>query len=259
MKAQLYDSKGAKKSQLDLPRLFTTKIREDIVAKYFETDKFQQPNSLDPEGGKKHSASGKISHRRHKWGSHYGKGISRVPRKTMWRRGSQFFWIGAEISGSRGGRVSHPPKGIGKEKKINKKEIILAMNSAVAATANKDFVVERYATLEKIGAVPAVIESLPNKTKDLIEALKKIFGSSFNLVLKKKKVRAGKGKLRNRKYKSNAGLLLVVGNEEEAKFNGMDIISTGDLTIADLVPLGRLTLYTKKAIEDLKDKKEKSE
>jgi len=256
MKAQLFDSKGGKKTQIELPELFTTKIREDMVLKYFEADKFKQPNSLDPEAGKKHSASGKIRHRRHRWGSHYGRGIARLPRKTLWRRGTQFYWIGAEVSGTRGGRVAHPPKGIGKEKKINKKEIKLAMNSAMAATASKDFVVSRYVSLDKIDAVPAIIESLPEKTKALIESLRKIFGNAFDLVLKKKTVRAGIGKRRNRKYKSNAGLLLVVGKDEKAKFSGIDVRSTDNVTIADFVPLGRLTLYTKKALEELEGKKE---
>lgn len=256
MKAQLYSKEGSKKAQVELPKLFETPIREDIVQKFFEIDKFIQPHSTDPEAGKKHSASGKISHRRHRWGGHYGRGIARLPRKTMWRRGTQFYWIGAEVSGTRGGRVAHPPKGIGKEKKINKKEIKLAVNSAFASTASPDFVVKRYSTLEKIDSVPFVIDSLPSKTKDFVSVLKKIFGSSFSLVLKKKAVRAGKGTRRGRKYKSNAGLLLIVGKNEKAKFSGIEIRSVEEVTIADLYPLGRLTLYTKKALEELEGKKE---
>jgi len=254
MKTTLFDSKGSKKSDIELPALFSTKVRSDIISKYYRTDKFAQPYSTDPEAGKKHSASGTISHKRHDWKGHYGRGIARLPRKTMWRRGTQFFWIGAEVSGTRGGRRAHPPKGIGVEKKINKKEIVIAMNSAFAATASKDHITERYATLEKIDIAPAVIDSLPEKTKDLIATLKKIYGDAISLILKSKTVRAGKGKARGRKYKSNAGLLLITGKDEKAKFSGLDIKSTDDVRISDLYPLGRLTLYTKTAVEELSPK-----
>ena len=255
MKTTLYTKTGNKKSEIALPKIFSTPIREDIVQKFFELDKFIQPYSSDPKAGKKHSASGTISHKRHDWKGHYGRGISRLPRKTMWRRGTQFFWIGAEVSMARGGRKAHPPKGIGKEKKINKKEIKLAMNSAIASTADKNKIVKRYSTLENINNSPAVIESLPEKTKQLIESLKKIYTNNFNLILKKKSVRAGKGKSRGRKYKSNAGLLIITGKDEKAKFSGVDIRTTQTLTIKDLYPLGRITLFTQKAIEELNNSK----
>ena len=189
MKTTLYTKTGTKKSEITLPSLFETKVRKDITSKYFELDKFVQPYSSDPKAGKKHSASGTISHKRHDWKGHYGRGIARMPRKTMWRRGTQFFWIGAEVSMARGGRKAHPPKGIGKEKKINKKEIKMAMNSALAATADKNTIKERYSTLDKIEIAPAVVEALPEKTKDLVALLKKIYGEAFKLVLKKKTVR----------------------------------------------------------------------
>ena len=251
MKTTLYTKAGKKKSDLALPKVFETKIRPDIAIKYFEIDKIAQPYSSDPEGGKKNSASGTISHKRHDWKGHYGRGISRVPRKTMWRRGTQFYWIGAEISSTRGGRRAHPPKGIGKERKLNKKEIKLAMNSAIAATADKDLITKRYSSLEKIEIAPAVIESIPNKTKDLISALKNIYGEAIKVLLKKKKVRSGKGKRRGRKYKTNAGLLIVTGKDENVKFSGVDTTSIDNVTIGDLYPLGRITLFTQKAIEEL--------
>jgi len=258
MKATLYDIKGKKKSEIALPKIFDVKVREDIVTRYNEVDKFMQPYSSDNMGGKKHSASGTISHKRHDWKGHYGKGISRVPRKTMWRRGTQFFWIGAEVSGTRGGRRAHPPKGIGKEKKMNKKEIKLAMGSAFASTAKKNYIEKRYDSLDKLDIkVPVVLESkFENvKTKNLLEALKSIYGEAYSLVLKKKKVRAGKGKLRGRKYKSNAGLLFVKGETEKIKLRGVDIISVGNVSISDLYPLGRLTVYTEKALEELEGRK----
>lgn len=253
MKAILYSSSGEKKSEIELPSIFLVKIRDDIVAKYLESEKLllRQKYSTYEEAGKRHSASGTISHRRHEWKGHYGKGIARLPRKTMYRRGTQFFWIGAEVSQTRGGRVAHPPQGIYRYRKINKKEKELALHSAIASTANKDYLLKRYSTLKDVKVVAPVIESLPNKTKDLLKSLKNIFGNSLELILRNKKVRAGKGKKRGRKYKSNAGLLIIKGKDEKAVFSGLDVKSFDSLNIRDLYPLGRLTLYTSKAMEEL--------
>ncbi len=255
MKAVLFDAKGEKKSEIQLPEIFASPVREDIVAKVFESEKEMQPYSPYKEAGKRHSASGRQRHIRHKWRTAYGRGISRVPKKTMWRRGTQFYWIGAEVSSARGGRRAHPPKGFVIPKKINRKERVLALNSALAATADKDYVAKRYATISEIKSTPFVIEALPAKTKEIFAALKKIYGELFNLALKRKSVRAGRGKTRGRKYKSTAGLLLIVGKDEDAKISGIDVKKSNRLKVKDLYPLGRLTLFTKKALEELGAKK----
>ncbi len=262
MKTAIYDVKGQKKGESELPDIFATGIREDIALKCFEALKQPQPYSNYPEAGKRHSASGKISHKRHDWKGHYGKGISRIPRKAIWRRGDQFFWIGAEISSTRGGRRSHPPRAFKREKKINKKEFRRAMNSVIAATADKSYILKRYSSMDKKEldkiSTPIVIESNLNdiKTKEFIALLKNIFSSLFKHVLKSKEIRAGKGKSRNRKYKSNAGLLLVTAKEEnkKIKFKGIDIKPFSEVTISDLYPLGRLAIYTEKALEELSEK-----
>ena len=255
MKAIIYNSKAEKKGEITLPEMFDTKVREDIVLKLHEAEKFslKQPYAPYAEAGKRHSASGTISHKRHDWKGHYGKGISRIPRKTMSRRGTQFFWIGAEIASARGGRRAHPPRIIRTERKINKKEEQIAMHSAIAATAHEKYLLSRYSSLQKLNLkFPVVIESLPLKTKDLLNILKNILGDLFNLALKIKNVRAGKGKLRGRKYKSNAGLLLITSKNEKIKMKGIDIKKASELHISDLYPLGRLTIFTEKSLEELK-------
>ena len=178
--------------------------------------------------------------------------MSRAPRKTMWRRGTQFYWVGANAPGTRGGRRAHPPKAVIPDKKINKKEKILALRSAISATANSELVMSRYATLSKKIAVPAVIESLPHKTKELILMIKSIFGDISNLAMKKKKTRAGVGKNRGRPYVSSAGVLIVTGKDEKLSLKGFDILPANTLSILDLYPLGRLSIYTKQALEELK-------
>lgn len=255
MKAEIFDLSGKKKGEIELPSVFNTTVRYDLVKKSVESTKFKnmQPYSVYDEAGKRHSAAGTISHKRHEWKGHYGKGISRAPRKTMWRRGTQFYWVGAESSSSRGGRTAHPPQGNAKVRKINKKESRAALNSGFAATAQRSLVLSRYASLKELKSSPFVIESLPAKTKDMFASLKNIFGESFSLVLKKKEVRSGKGKSRGRKYKSNAGLLLVVSKKEKQKFKGIEVKNLSEINILDLFPLGRLTLYTKESLEEMKN------
>ena len=97
MKTHIFDINGKKEKEITLPSVFSNAVREDIVAKVVEARKTRQPYAPSPVGGKQHSASGKIQHVRHVWKTMQGKGISRVPRKIMSRRGSQFNWVGAEI------------------------------------------------------------------------------------------------------------------------------------------------------------------
>lgn len=263
MKANVLSINGKKLRTIDLPNCFSQKIREDIISKILEVKKNKQPYAPSLVAGKQHSASGKLRHRRHVWKSQYGRGISRIPRKIMTRRGSQFNWVGAEISSTVGGRRAHPPRILSmiNTKKINKKEMKIALTFAISATANEKEVSKRYANLKgkKIDNLPLIVESklVSLKTKQLILNLKKILGEQlFKLALKKKTIRSGKGKLRGRKYKTNAGLLFVVGKDEKVKTNVFDVTNTEKINISDLAKggVGRLTLYTEKAIKDLGEK-----
>lgn len=260
MKAAIYDINGNKKKEIELPSVFETKIREDIVHKIYEAEKFSKMHQYTnyKEAGKRHSASGTISHKRHDWKGHYGHGMSRIPRKVMWRRGTQFFWIGAEVSSTRGGRRAHPPK-FNIERKINKKEKLIAINSAIAATANSNYISRRYSSLEKLNIhPPLIIESHDKlKTKDFIKLLEKLLGEKSILAFKKKTIRAGKGKLRGRRYKSNAGLLLVTSKNEKIKMSGIDIRNTANIGVRDLYPLGRLTFFTEKSLNELSKENKK--
>lgn len=252
MKTTLYDQSGKKVKEMDLPAVFNQAIREDIVAKSAESLKMLErtPYGPNPEAGKRHSASGTISHKRHEWKGHYGKGIARLPRKTMWRRGTQFYWVGAEVTNTRGGRASSPPKAVFAFRKINKKEQDLALRIAISSSFNADQVKKHYSSLTH-SAVSAVVESLPAKSKLFFAQLKAIFGNAFPLLLQQKEVRAGKGKRRGRQYKSSAGLLLVIGNKEKHSFAGVEVVQAKELNILNLYPLGRLTLFTQEAMKEL--------
>jgi len=260
MKAKILSIEGKKMKEIELPRIFSYPVREDVVSKILEIKKTKQPYAPSPVAGKQHSAAGKIVHRRHVWKSGYGRGTSRIPRKIFTRRGSQFNWVGAEVASTRGGRRAHPPKiaSMINISKINKKEMKIALASAISATANKKIVSSKYEKLTEkdIENLPLIVESkiVLLKTKDLVSSLKKILGKKlFEKISGKRKVRSGKGKLRGRKYKSGAGFLIITGGEEKLKTTLVETKKVNNLSISDLAKggVGRLVIYTEKAVKEL--------
>ncbi|HLC54832.1 MAG TPA: 50S ribosomal protein L4 [Candidatus Nanoarchaeia archaeon] len=253
MKVALYDLQGMKKGDVELPAVFASEVREDLVLKCVEAERFGQPYGTDPRAGRRHVASGIISHKRHDWKGQYGKGISRVPRKILWRRGTQFNWVGAESSGTRGGRRPHAPKAITvRDKKINDKEYQKALASALAATTHKKYIEARYERMNEMPIALPLVISLPMhvKAKQMMSLFEKFKLSG--LAVKEKQVRAGKGKSRARKYKSNAGALVVIGAKEKLSVTGMDVRNVKELSISDFYPLGRIAVFSEHALEELK-------
>ena len=258
----VYSIEGKELKKIEVPTFFLEKVREDIVNKVLEAKKSKQPYAPSPVAGKQQSASGVIRHKRHSWKSSRGRGKNRVPRKIMWRRGTQFNWVGAEVASTRGGRRAHPPKVIGmiNTKKINKKEEKIAFLSALSATADSKLIKKKYETLSevKIKDLPLVVDNKVSelKTKVRNESFKKILGELYSASEKKKQIRAGKGKLRGRKHKTSAGMLFVVGNNEKKSIAGFDTKRVEELGVTDLAKggVGRIVIYTENAIKDLEQK-----
>ncbi len=259
MKSTTYTNKGTKGKEINLPKHFSEEIRPDLIKRAvlaIQSNK-RQPYGSDPRAGFEYSA--KISRRRRDYRGGFGKGISRVPRKVMVRRGSQFIWVGAVVSGSVGGRRPHPPKAIKKwSQKINKTERRKAIRSAIAATIDKELVNKRG---HKTDNVQFVIEKLEDikKTKDVLSLLKKLGLEKELERTNKKRIRAGKGKTRGRKYKTSKGPLIVIEKNSpiiKAASNilGVEICTVDSLNTELLAPgtePGRLTIWSKAAIEKL--------
>jgi large subunit ribosomal protein L4e len=264
MKSFLLSVDGKNLQEIELPNFFNTEIREDIISKVFQASLKKQPYSPNIVAGMQHSASGKLRHARRKWKTTYGYGISRVPRKLHTRRGSRFFWVAATIASARGGRRAHPPKVVAmlKKKKINKKEKIKALLSAIAATASFDTIKKKYSRLAGIKrndlqiTFPLVFESkvVTLSTKQFRNLIKGILGNIAEIAEKEKKQRAGKGKLRGRRYKKNRGMLIVTASDEKLKCKYFDSTDVKTLNLEKLAPggvPGRLVAYTEKAIVEL--------
>jgi len=255
VKAKLFDTNGKEKGSIELPKLISGNIRKDILAKVFEAQKREQPYGAMDFAGRNYSAAGILRRKRHAWKVTYGKGISRAPRKIMSRHGQSFQWVGASANYSRGGGVAHPHRAEENQfKKVNKKELMIARDSALSGTFDTKCLEKKYSINVKYSAIVADSKILEMKTKKFIELLKNIFGEASDKLLRQKRVRAGSGKSRGRKYKSNAGLLFVISSEEKMNRCGIKVVSAKELTIADLAPNGepgRFVMYTEKALKEI--------
>lgn len=258
MKIQILNKQGQKVKEKN-SILFEEPIRKDIIAKVVEAEKIWHPYSPKFRAGMDRSASGKVSHRRHVWQSDRGRGLSRIPKKAFWRRGTQFSWEGAIVPSTRGGRRAHPPKGHFNLKKINKKELRKALLSALSYVSSVNEVKRKYDSLKdrKIDVeLPLIVDKsvLNLKIKEFAEVLKKILGDFYSVAAQKKSIRAGVGKRRGRKYKRSAGLLFVIGKNEDVKIKGVEIVKVPFLIVSDLASNGaRLCLFSEKAVEELEE------
>ncbi|MFZ3314520.1 MAG: 50S ribosomal protein L4, partial [Methanothrix sp.] len=164
-----------------------------------------------------------------------------------------------------GGRRSHAPQpNAVYSEKVNKKERKKAIRSAIAATASSGLVEARGHKFSRELPVVAKndIEAL-SKTSDIIKFL--MAAGLWDDVLRAKAgrhIRAGKGKLRGRKYKGRKSLLIVAGNDAglgKAARNlpGVDFVTVDMLNAELLAPgtrAGRLTIWTESSLEKLAGK-----
>jgi large subunit ribosomal protein L4e len=248
IKVNIYSMDGTVKEKVDLPKIFETKYRPDIIKKSFEVI---HSNQRHPYG------SNRLAGTRHAVASvGKGRGMSRVPRLTQ----GQAAALAPNVVG---GRRAHPPK-VEREwkEKMNKKENQLARNSALAATADKNVVIKRGHHFDEKITLPIIIDDdfeKLKKTKEVIEVFQKI--GIYSDILRSangKHVRAGKGKMRGRRYRVPKSLLIVSSkNMVERSSNnlsGIDVTKPNQLNIQHLAPggiAGRLTIFTKSALKQL--------
>ena len=259
MKLNIVDGVNAKKGNVDLPAQFNEGVRADLVVRgvLAEQSQLRQRYGASSDAGKRHSS--KLSKRRREYRGCYGFGISRVNRKIHTRRGTRFFWVGTFSPQTRGGRRAHAPKASKVlVQKINAKEWMKAVRSAMSANMDAGLVAERG---HKVPTnYPFILDNsfeTMAKTKDVVVALEKL-GFADELVRgAKKTIRAGKGTMRSRPYKRRKSLLVVVSNDcalskSARNVPGVDIVNVEELNCNLLAPgthVGRATLWTQAAVD----------
>ena len=255
MKITTYTTTGTKEGEIELPLIFSTPFRRELIHKAWTnitSHKFQ-PQGRHPSAGQDVVADSNDPPT--------GQGVSRVARAKGGGGGRQ--GQGAEVASTRGGRQAHPPI-VAKViyKKLNKKENKLALCSAIAATASKELVELRGHKIQGIETFPIIvsddIESI-SKANDILKILDSLKLTQDLTRLETRKSRSGQSRLRGRSKKVGKSILFVTKDASNlskaiGSLPGVEVRKVTDLSILDLAPGAhpiRLTVYSKSAIEEI--------
>jgi large subunit ribosomal protein L4e len=237
-----------------LPAVFQAPVRPDVVT-FVHTNiakNARQPYAVSIKAGHQTSATS--------WGT--GRAVARIPRVS----GGGTHRAGQAAFGNmcRGGRMFAPTKTWRKwHVKLNLNQKRYATASALAATAIPSLVLARGHRIEQINEVPLVvadsIESI-TKAKEATALLKALnaYGDVAKVV-DSKRLRAGKGKLRNRRYRQRRGPLVVVNSDNGVgkafrNLPGVEVANVNALNLLQLAPgghMGRFVIWSKSAFEQL--------
>ncbi len=251
---RVYSVEGEAMKSVELPPVFRSDVRLDLIRRAvtaFQANR-RQPYGPRHQAGLRHSV---------RW-SGKGHGVSRVPRI----RGSM---TGAQAPGTVGGRRAHPPR-VDKvwDKKVNIQERRLARNAALAALRDSVLVAARGHRFNEDLSLPVVIEdeieSLEPETGATREGLAILeqLGLDSDVLRAKegRHIRAGRGKMRDRRYRQPRSLLIVVKSPEKVRrlfgnMPGVEVTSPAGLNAEILAPggdPGRLAIFSEGALEVLR-------
>jgi len=253
---RVYSSDSSKEvvSQVALPGVLVAPIRPDVVqAVHSAMNKNKrQAYSVNVDAGKLHSAES--------WGT--GRAVSRIPRVSG--GGTHRAGQGAFGNMCRKGRMFAPTKIWRKwHQQINLNQKRFALTSALAASALPALVMARGHRIETLNEVPFVVSNNLESTIKTANAVKflKEFGAYADVekVKDSKKVRRGKGKLRNRRYTQRRGPLVVYKNDNGIvkafrNIPGVELANVDRLNLLQLAPgghLGRFVIWTEAAFQAL--------
>ncbi len=267
MKTNVYNLEGKVVKEIEIPNFFEESYRPDLIKKAVisSQSKDYQPKGVSPYSNRLNTAYYNGSR---KYGSPMNKSINTGHARLPRLKNRRVLMAGrvAGVSHAVGGPSAHPPK-IAKIliKKINSKERTKAILSAIGATANPALVITRGSKIPEGIKLPIIIEkNIENleKTKDVYSFLEKI-GLSENIEKAKeaKTERAGKGKMRGRRYKKRKSILFILGDSKNYKaftnLEGVDVTSAKFVSVKELAPgthAGRLTIFSEDAINKLQER-----
>jgi len=248
VKVPVLDAENTPVGEVDLPVVFQTPYRPDVIARAVIAQQSHgfQPQGRDPMAGKRTTAES----------MGVGLGIARVPRLKEGRRAA----FGVSIVG---GHQAFPPRAEKRiRKEINKKERRLAIRSGIAATAVRDVVAGRGHIIDSVSQLPLVIDddiqSL-RRTREVRDLFVNLGVWPDVERVKRRKIRAGRGKTRGRRRRVGKGPLIVVAEDlgigkASANLPGVDVVKVSDLNADLLAPgahPGRLVIWTRSAFTSL--------
>lgn len=149
-------------------------------------------------------------------------------------------------------------------RKVNVNQRRYAIVSALAASAVPSLVLARGHRIEKVAEVPLVVSSDAfkdlKKTSAAVKLLKSVNAiHDVEKVKYSKKIRRGKGKMRNRRHTQKRGPLVIYNKKSSLiqafrNIPGVELASVNRLNLLQLAPgghLGRFVIWTQDAFEKL--------
>ncbi|MCX8208860.1 MAG: 50S ribosomal protein L4 [Sulfolobales archaeon] len=250
-KVPLYSLDGKQVGEIPLPPVFSIPIRKDVIRRAFLSALTArlQPKGRDELAGKRRVGES--------WGINYS--VARVPRLDNGRA-----VLAPHV---RGGRLAFPPTTERRvHERVNKKEKALALASALAATARVELVKQRGHRFFAKDLPVVVVDDLEalSETSTLKKVLQTL-GVWDDVVRAQEgtRVRAGRGKMRGRRYKKPKSLLVVVSSgkcplvKAARALPGVEAVSVDLLSVLHLAPgghPGRLMVITASALGRIGEK-----
>eukprot|EP00928_Gymnodinium_smaydae_P049880 TRINITY_DN334_c0_g1_i4.p1 TRINITY_DN334_c0_g1~~TRINITY_DN334_c0_g1_i4.p1 ORF type:complete len:400 (-),score=129.88 TRINITY_DN334_c0_g1_i4:116-1315(-) len=251
-----HDEPSAKSGTTPMPAVLMSALRPDLV-RYVHTNMSKnkrQAQAVTAKAGYDTAAES--------WGT--GRAVARVPRAPGGgtHRASQ----GAFGNMCRGGGMFNPTKTWRRwHRRVNVTQKRHAVVSALAASSLPPLVMARGHRIGEVSELPMVVSNGAEglqKTKEAVEMLKNLgCEEEMQRVIDSKKVRKGKGKMRNRRYVMRRGPLVVYGEDNgivKAMRNipGVDTASVDRLNLLALAPggqFGRMIVWTEGAFKKLSE------
>merc|ERR1712240_427255 len=237
-----------------LPAVFRAPVRPDIVNLIHNevAKNRRQPYCVSEPAGHQTSAES--------WGT--GRAVARIPRV----RGGGTHRSGQAAFGNmcRGGRMFAPTKQWRRwHRKVGVAQKRYAMCSAIAATGVPALVMAKGHVIDGIPEVPLVVaDSVQGftRTKQAVEFLRRNKAwADVAKVYAARRMRAGKGKLRNRRHVQKLGPLVIYDQDQGVtkafrNIPGVDVIQVDNLNLLKLAPgghVGRFCIWTESAFKKL--------
>ena len=245
---------GEKSGETQLPTVMTAPLRHDIV-QFVHTNlnkNKRQAYAVNIHASKRIVASS--------WGT--GRAVARIPR--VGGGGTSRSGQGAFGNMCRGGRMYNPTKTWRKwNRKVNINQKRYAVASALAASAVPALVMARGHLVDEVPEIPLVVENAIESTKktSAAKALLAAIGAldDVDKAADSKQIRAGKGKMRNRRYTMRRGPLIIYKTNdgvEQAFRNlpGVELCCVDRLNLLQLAPgghMGRFCVWSQAALDEL--------
>lgn len=251
----VYNEKNQKTGRsLEMPAVFTAPIRTDIV-QFVHTNirkNKRQPYAVSRLAGHQTSAES--------WGT--GRAVARIPRV----RGGGTHRSGQGAFGNmcRGGRRFAPTRIWRRwHRKVNRNQRRYAVVSALAASAVPAIVQSRGHRIESVAEFPLVVSDKVQeltKTQQAVRFLRQVRAwKDVERVYKSKRLRAGKGKMRDRRRVKALGPVVIYSRDSGLtrafrNIPGVETINVEKLGLLRLAPgghIGRFCIWTEGAFRKL--------